>query len=404
VEPDQSDSFVGLTIQLIATVLVAILLSVLTRSIRRSFLDYWALSCGCLALALLALLFYFLRPEHSTYLLPVYFFGEYSWAYLLLIGCRNLIGGETPSRRDLGLAPVGMVLAFLLPQLQTSFSLMFALHAATLAILFAMAAVALFHARDRRRHGAGRWVMVVALVIMTMVFVHYAPLCAYVGWTGQEAEFPHLKHSSLYDMLLEVLLAFGMVMVAMDSVRRELEQMNYDLGAASMRLQTLAQEDALTGAYNRNAFYSFVENQRTAKTSCFSGCLALIDLNDLKRINDSYGHQSGDAAIQAVARAIRSVIRADDLLFRWGGDEFLIFWPAVEEDHARQRLDTLGAKLTDVVLPGFSAPVRVGVAYGVAPIDGIDGLDAAIHGADSEMYAHKQACKHRSNSAIELAI
>jgi diguanylate cyclase len=427
VDQHVSASITGLTIQFIATLLVTILLTVLTRSVRRTFLDCWVLSGASLSLALSSLFLSFITPTHGFYLLPIYFFGEYLWAYLLLAGCRNLIHGTKPRRSALGLAPAGIIVAAVLPQLQVSFNVMFAIHSAVLAGFFAVAAASLVRSRDQRRHGVGRWVMVTALVLMAMVFAHYVPLCAYAGWTGQDGDFPHLKHSSLYDMLLEILLAFGMVMVAMDSVRRELEQMNFDLGAASLRLQAMAQEDPLTGAYNRNAFNSFVGKQCSSRqgtpdsddaVSCersgclgcsalagpFDGCVALIDLNDLKRINDKFGHPSGDAAIQAVAKAIRSVIRADDLLFRWGGDEFLILWPKVDEQHARRRLEALNPKLREVFLPGFSAPVPIGVAYGVAPIEDLSNLEQAIHEADSEMYAHKYGCKSGPGSEMELAI
>jgi diguanylate cyclase (GGDEF)-like protein len=155
----------------------------------------------------------------------------------------------------------------------------------------------------------------------------------------------------------------------------------------------MAQEDSLTEAYNRHAFYSFTTHGAPEKPPFLKGCVAILDLNDLKWINDTLGHQAGDGAIRAVSRAIRSVIRADDLLFRWGGDEFLILWPHISEADARARLDKLNPLLAEVMLPGYSLPVRVSVAYGVATVEKYTSLEQAIHEADSEMYSQKQRLK-----------
>jgi diguanylate cyclase (GGDEF)-like protein len=397
-------SLTGLTIQWVAIVLVAILLAVLRRSVQRVFLHYWALSHGCLAIGLLALWLAFLLPAAGGFLYPVYLFAEYAWVYTLLAGCRNLANGTQPGRNELYLAPLGMVLALGLPLLGLDFNTLFAIHAGILAAFFIMSFVVLCASSERAHHGAGMWVMVVALLLLAAVFLHYVPLCAYAGLTGEIHHFPHLQHSSIYDMLLEILLAFGIVMVAMDSVRRELEKTNYDLAAASLRLQAMAQEDSLTESYNRHAFYSWVERQRVGYSTAFPGSVALIDVNDLKVINDQLGHPAGDQVIRAVARTIRTVIRADDLLFRWGGDEFLILWPKVSEEDARERLSRLNPMLAETLLPGISDFVRVSVAVGVASIASIRNLEQAIHNADGEMYAHKQALKNASDSEVELAL
>jgi diguanylate cyclase len=79
----------------------------------------------------------------------------------------------------------------------------------------------------------------------------------------------------------------------------------------------MARVDPLTASLNRHAFCSMAEGYRA--TGEASGCVAVVDMDALKPINDSLGHTSGDAAIRAVARAIRQVVRADDLVFRWGG-------------------------------------------------------------------------------------
>jgi diguanylate cyclase (GGDEF)-like protein len=130
-----------------------------------------------------------------------------------------------------------------------------------------------------------------------------------------------------------------------------------------------------------------VEGQRTSGEA--SGCVAVVDLDALKPVNDTFGHAAGDAAIRAVARAIRQVVRADDLVFRWGGDEFLVVLFGVTEDEARRRLDGLDTMLAVVPVPGSREPLAVTVSVGVAAFPGVASLERALEVADDRMYRRK---------------
>ena len=119
--------------------------------------------------------------------------------------------------------------------------------------------------------------------------------------------------------------------------------------------------------------------------------MAVIDLDDLKPINDTLGHAAGDRAIRAVAHAVRSVVRADDLLFRWGGDEFLVLLFGMPEAAARRRLDSLNEALARAGLGDAHVPLTV--SHGLARFDKLGQLHHAIEEADRAMYARKQARK-----------
>ncbi len=119
----------------------------------------------------------------------------------------------------------------------------------------------------------------------------------------------------------------------------------------------------------------------------------MLDIDNLKPINDSLGHAAGDEAIREVARTVRSVIRADDLLFRWGGDEFLILFFNLSESGARRRVGDIDASLALKQLPGAGAPMSVIVSYGLATFTAMSEIEQAIEKADSAMYAHKQSRK-----------
>src|SRR5262249_28671403 len=158
------------------------------------------------------------------------------------------------------------------------------------------------------------------------------------------------------------------------------------------RLQQLAQCDPLTGALNRHAFEALMR-EACDRGGPFAGCAALLDIDNLKPIKDTLGHAAGDRVIQTAAQAVRSVIRPDDLLLRWGGDEFLVLWVGqIKEADAALRLEQLTEELTQRMRDGGDeAPVEVGVSFGLAAFADVAGLVAAIHRADERMYARKQA-------------
>jgi diguanylate cyclase (GGDEF)-like protein len=156
------------------------------------------------------------------------------------------------------------------------------------------------------------------------------------------------------------------------------------------RLEILARKDPLTEALNRHAFYSLIEKKRVFPfDQGTAGSVAVVDVNDLKRINDTYGHGAGDLAIRHVASAVRGVVRADDLVFRWGGDEFLVVLFGLASTEVIRRLDSIGL----VPIQWESRPIEVGVSFGVASFEEVTYVPAAIEEADRSMYTAKVAQK-----------
>lgn len=159
------------------------------------------------------------------------------------------------------------------------------------------------------------------------------------------------------------------------------------------RLELLARRDPLTEALNRHAFYSLLDKRRIFPFQAMAGCVAVIDVNDLKSINDRFGHSAGDMAIRRVATAVRSVVRADDLVFRWGGDEFLVILYGIEQDEVAQRLGTLDERIRQASAGSdFDFPLTV--SFGVASFEEMTYISAAIEEADRAMYVNKGAAKH----------
>jgi diguanylate cyclase (GGDEF)-like protein len=323
-----------------------------------------------------------------------HFLGEYFFAYRLLAGCRNYASGEAPSPGQRLAGLLVLVLAFALPWMSHDLSAQMAVHCLAMTGFF-IAAFLTLRSAPRRFTGPGLRVISIALIALSIDFLHYALLCSYSAVSGHALTFTYLKYSPLYDLILDTLLGFGMVMIVMESVCRQLEEANRHLESVGAKLRVLAEQDPLTKALNRHAFDAILQNRGTGRRELAPGSVVLVDVDDFKQINDRLGHPVGDAALRAVAKAIRSLIRADDLLFRWGGDEFLIVLSGLGEPDARIRLEKLNAAVLECCLTDSDPRGVYHVSYGVASFEDPGDIAESIEHADQEMYAVKQARKAR---------
>ncbi len=161
--------------------------------------------------------------------------------------------------------------------------------------------------------------------------------------------------------------------------------------AAHRRIEQLAYSDALTGVSNRLALAQRVGvSLSLAERRGGSFAILFVDLDRFKNINDSYGHQMGDAVLREVAERIQLRLRQEDTLCRLGGDEFVVFLNAAQargaENMARRLLDALAQAFT-VNQETFSVGCSIGIA--MYPADG-GSLDALINCADTAMHRVKE--------------
>jgi diguanylate cyclase (GGDEF)-like protein len=371
-------SLVGLILQAAGVLMIAVLCLMLTRTIRRPPLVPWTAAWISLFIALSTLLFAFRVPALAFVLHPVYMFFEYVFGYLVFAGSREYTTGRPLGRSDLPTVLILVVPAVVLPTLaRWQFNVFFAVHSMIYAYLFLIGWRQMRLARRRERSASGVLVTQVALLLLALAYFAYGPIFAMaaIGWIPNEPAF--LAYSPFFDSLLLTMLGFGMVMVSTGEVQSDLE-------IARDRLAGVARTDHLTSAFNRYAFHALLEGD-------LSGTAVIADIDNLKSINDQYGHSAGDAAIRAVATAIRGCIRADDLLFRWGGDEFLVLLLNVSELDARQRLSVVNEQLRAVHMPLGDAEVVVSVSMGFASFDSGESLEEVIRVADSAMYGTKRA-------------
>ena len=153
-------------------------------------------------------------------------------------------------------------------------------------------------------------------------------------------------------------------------------------------LRDVSLTDDLTGAYNRrHAMHSlrewFARNKRYG--THFS--LIYFDLNGLKQINDSYGHQAGDLLLRAVVNVCKKLLRESDMLFRMGGDEFLVLCPETEKRGALICADRMLESVQHVTI----IERKVSFAYGVVHTsENYHDMDEMLHSVENSMYEDKQ--------------
>jgi diguanylate cyclase (GGDEF)-like protein len=385
--PEAGPALESLLLQAVGILPLAILSFLLSRSIRRDSLRYFWLAWSSLATALFCLYLALRFPSARAVLETLYFLGEYAFAALMVAGCRSLATGARLGRRWLWPALSLAALAVALGQFQGAFAVRFMPHAVIMAAIFALALRAVRDVPPAGRGRIGTPLLQLSLLALAALFALYVPVLSWARWTGNAALLEYASYASLLNLLLETLLGFSTLIVVMEREHRDLELANDELRATREKLETMAQVDPLTASLNRHAFYSMIEGRRT--TGEASGCVVVVDLDALKPINDTFGHAAGDAAIRAVARAIRQVVRADDLVFRWGGDEFLVVLFGVSEEEARRRLEGLDSMLAAVPLPGSRQPLALTVSAGVAAFAAVAELEKALETADQRMYRRK---------------
>ena len=159
------------------------------------------------------------------------------------------------------------------------------------------------------------------------------------------------------------------------------------------RYKKISTTDTLTGLPNFGAFQAELETLLdVAKRYHRTFALAVVDLDNLKEINDTLGHQAGDAAIQCVAKSIPQTLRKVDLLFRYGGDEFVILFPECTAQQAAVAVRRFKEKIAETKLPLQSAPerLRVSVSTGIADYTSkLHSGSGLFHLADQRMYLEK---------------
>jgi diguanylate cyclase (GGDEF)-like protein/PAS domain S-box-containing protein len=177
----------------------------------------------------------------------------------------------------------------------------------------------------------------------------------------------------------------------------QLQKSRKELQDKTVELEYLATRDPLTGCLNRRAFFEKAELLLMAATqnNINLACI-MVDIDHFKSINDRYGHATGDKVIQLVTGVLRSNARPDDLVGRYGGEEFCIILPGVDIDAAAAIAERLRARVKGSPQGHFTAPVRITASFGVAVLaEHVHNPGELISFADKALYLAKENGRNR---------
>jgi diguanylate cyclase (GGDEF)-like protein len=169
------------------------------------------------------------------------------------------------------------------------------------------------------------------------------------------------------------------------------------------KLQNLSLTDDLTGLYNRRGFLALAEQHLRMIQRKGAALLIYLDLDDLKLINDSYGHLEGNRALIVTANVLRACFRQSDILARLGGDEFCVLMTDAGQDSTQQVRKRLQQR-TDFINALSSWRFRLSLSVGIADVPVVQqpSLDQLLRVADAQMYEEKRSKQLRKTESPAL--
>jgi len=369
-----------LGVQLAIVCVIAVFFAFLARASRLEEVRLWAGAWAADVVALVAVLLLSLgwtAVPLGAVLTGVYTAAKTLFALLLVGGTRH----HFRSGSDLWLRPRQMavvvaawgltmgVFGSRMAHVQVAESLMVG------AVMTTAAVWVLWNPRGER----SRW-LGLAFLLEGLLFLHYVVVLGPQIWGGA-ALARYTRYGSFFDGIAELIVALASLVALQDRIVEELRYANEELVASQERLRQLVDLDPLTSVLNRRAL-----RREVGRAEGHGAALIFMDINNFKSVNDRFGHSVGDACLKRLARLLAQCFRAEDALFRWGGDEFLVLAPGLDIEGAGRRVAQLCGQFAQVEGELPACELAVGVAL-LAP--GGD-TSAVLHEADARMYADKR--------------
>ncbi|MFC0252619.1 GGDEF domain-containing protein [Massilia consociata] len=212
------------------------------------------------------------------------------------------------------------------------------------------------------------------------------------------AGFPPMTELLTFGYLAGALLATAVLSGEMHKLRSRLKRQRRELTEALETIRVLATVDELTSLVNRRRMHEVLEEQERRQPSggqhgkgC---CVALLDIDFFKQVNDRYGHATGDAVLRCFSQAARASLRAEDVLARWGGEEFLLLLPDASPEDARTVLERMAERVHTMPVPGLDDRC-ISFSAGLATRHAGEPFAEAIGRADKALYRAKEAGRDR---------
>lgn len=181
-------------------------------------------------------------------------------------------------------------------------------------------------------------------------------------------------------------------------MQNRLAEAHAELALKNRELEILSTVDPLTGVYNRLKLDEIFQRE-VARSARYGNplCVILVDIDDFKSVNDTYGHQVGDRVLVEIAKVLGERIRKSDTLGRWGGEEFVVICPETEEEGSAALAESLRYALESRNLPVVGCQTA---SFGVTMHRPEDTVDRMLARADEALYKAKEAGRNRVEVVI----
>jgi diguanylate cyclase (GGDEF)-like protein len=218
--------------------------------------------------------------------------------------------------------------------------------------------------------------------------------------TDKPISLPHETYLERFATMTVFILTIGRCMfigIFSSAMRESLYKSGLALKEANRRIEELAELDDLTGSLNRRCIMRFLDDEIARAHRTNVPCsIALLDLDWFKRINDTYGHPTGDEVLRTFAITVFANIRGVDRFGRYGGEEFLLVLPDTPHEVAVRLLERLRSIIAGLDWSAFSPGMRVTVSAGIATLKASETADTILARADGALYTAKAQGRNRT--------
>ena len=151
--------------------------------------------------------------------------------------------------------------------------------------------------------------------------------------------------------------------------------------------------DALTRLYNRRFLERYIEEIPYGKRTDF--VIAMVDIDFFKKVNDTYGHEAGDKVLVKVASCLQDAAGKDNLAVRWGGEEFILYFPDHTQELVYTKMEELRREVESLVIQAAGCPIQITITSGIACGLADSNYEKVIRSADEKLYLGKQRGRNR---------
>ncbi|MGE5650374.1 MAG: GGDEF domain-containing protein [Bacillota bacterium] len=273
------------------------------------------------------------------------------------------------------------------------YAMMGPLRGASLVILLVILVFCAFTLEAKKTHSLS--VFAILLLAGAMILMKYAVPHLF----NPKTELIHFILSG--SMLLSVAFLTG----RLSELRARMKAQRAELIEALAHIQLLAERDELTSLPNRRYMSGLLgQEECRRKTERFAGCLAMLDLDWFKKINDAHGHAAGDDVLRRFSAESRQCLRSGDVLARWGGEEFLLYLRDTRLEAAQAVIERLRERVASLRFDCGGARFGVTFSAGLVELLPDEPMDIGIRRADALLYRAKEEGRNRVIAELAITI